>query len=159
MRQTIETPGECPVCGGPTCVHNLVPPTGFVHCHTRRDDYSCGWSDSFALDPAATEYVLRQPLRHHQCSGRIMRLMVCLMCDEPVSAIDRPQLVGTQGGHRWVHRECLLLNTVGHVFGVCSCTGYGTDHAAALEVLRRVRARDHYDTHCAVSGDRIDPTP
>lgn len=64
---------------------------------------------------------------------------ICLMCEEPFGPEDDRTPVGTMDGPREAHPECMLLNTVGHTFGVCSCTGYGTDHAAAEELLRRVR--------------------
>lgn len=80
----------------------------------------------------------------------------CLRCHEPFQDGDRgvvtplltdglsgpvdPRFMvgvfraGTLVAH---HRECLLASTVGHTVGVCACTGYGTDRAAAQEVLRR----------------------
>ena len=61
----------------------------------------------------------------------------CLMCGEPITDL-RPQPVDTMDGPRTAHRECLLLNTIGHTFRVCGCHGFGTDHAAALELLRRM---------------------
>lgn len=36
------------------------------------------------------------------------------------------------------HRECHLSEIVGHLVGVCSCTGHGTDRESAREVARRV---------------------
>lgn len=39
------------------------------------------------------------------------------------------------------HRECQLAGIMGHIMGVCSCTGYGFDRDSAREVLRRVRAK------------------
>lgn len=71
----------------------------------------------------------------------------CLMCSESFDLTDQPVPVGTEDGPRDAHRECLLLNTVGHTFGVCSCTGFGTDHAAAEELLRRVRMADFNESY------------
>ncbi len=48
--------------------------------------------------------------------------------------------VGTQTVEP-IHRECLMLSVIGHVFGVCSCTDYAgttTTREAALELARRV---------------------
>jgi hypothetical protein len=63
----------------------------------------------------------------------------CLMCGEPFTAWSDRRPMGTEDGPREAHAECLLLHTVGHHWGVCSCTGYGKDHGAALELLRRIR--------------------
>lgn len=40
------------------------------------------------------------------------------------------------------HRECMAAQTVGHLVGVCSCTGWTTgSRATALEVQRRIDRR------------------
>jgi hypothetical protein len=40
-----------------------------------------------------------------------------------------------------IHRECDLCAMVGHMVGVCTCTGYdSTSWEAAREVMRRVEA-------------------
>jgi len=66
-----------------------------------------------------------------------------------IGEIDPDYLIGLSGPDRTgqagslvaVHRECLLAQTVGHVYGVCECTGFpGTVRDRAKEVLRRVQA-------------------
>jgi len=52
-----------------------------------------------------------------------------------------PDREGQAGNLVGVHRECLLAQTVGHVYGVCECTGFpGTVRERAQEVMRRVQA-------------------
>lgn len=79
----------------------------------------------------------------------------CVYCDQQfrdgdqgiimpmVGPCDPDQLIGVGDGHVLVaqHRECQLAQVVGHVVGVCSCTGWqvGT-RATAVEVARRVDA-------------------
>jgi hypothetical protein len=44
-----------------------------------------------------------------------------------------------------VHLECDLLGVMGHQLGVCHCTGYGSDRAAARELLARINAARSLD--------------
>lgn len=79
----------------------------------------------------------------------------CLQCNELIGEQDqgfvRPYigghldpryLVGLGSGYQLtaVHRECELASVVGHVVGVCSCTGYDATRDAGREVWRRVQA-------------------
>lgn len=79
----------------------------------------------------------------------------CLRCKEAfvegdagvlmphVGSVDARHVVG---GSRdaWLvgeHRECFIAGTLGHLVGVCSCTGWdSTSRAVAREVQRRVYA-------------------
>ncbi len=72
----------------------------------------------------------------------------CLVCRDLVARGDVGELVPDVGEHtvtvRAVHRECLLLDVVGHTYGVCGCTNYAgqpTKRAAALELWLRVMAK------------------
>jgi hypothetical protein len=78
----------------------------------------------------------------------------CLRCHEhfaegdqgtltpTIGVVDPEYLVGVGSAFTITgqHRECSLAGIVGHMVGVCSCTGYGHDRTAAREVLRRVEA-------------------
>lgn len=67
----------------------------------------------------------------------------CLLCDVPI----RPGDVGEYMPN-WrdvvtvdpVHRECLLLHVVGHLYGICSCSDHLglSQREAAIELARRV---------------------
>lgn len=58
----------------------------------------------------------------------------CLHCGEAIAGDDRGWLCAVVavvdgeplGSDAYVHAECDLIGTLGHVFGVCSCTGYDT---------------------------------
>lgn len=69
----------------------------------------------------------------------------CFHCDEPIKPGDVGEFMPCHGIDRLeilpIHRECLMLNVIGHTFGVCSCTDYAgttTTREAALELARRV---------------------
>lgn len=69
----------------------------------------------------------------------------CELCGETIGADDnvtRSRTLDGFGGSRDVlmHAECQALPIVGHMFGICSCTGYGTDRSAAKELWERMRA-------------------
>lgn len=69
----------------------------------------------------------------------------CALCDRPI--VDGDQ--GTLGVHldtdgpraAPIHRGCLLGDTMGHYFGVCSCTGWDDLFERGEELVRRVDAR------------------
>lgn len=68
---------------------------------------------------------------------------ICDECRSPVRAGDRGswRTACSPSGHYAavpVHRECEPLGVVGHNFGVCACTGFEHDRAAALELWRRM---------------------
>lgn len=76
----------------------------------------------------------------------------CLRCNEYFAEGDRglviPHIgeldpdhivgVGRYTTFAAMHRECHLSDIVGHLVGVCPCTGHGTDRESAREVARRV---------------------
>jgi hypothetical protein len=70
----------------------------------------------------------------------------CIQCDEEIADEDlsAPTVVIDADGVsslRWLHAACQLLGTVGHEYGVCSCTGYDTSSwAAAQELWKRIEA-------------------
>lgn len=90
---------------------------------------------------------------------------LCLRCSEAIEASDQgvvmpltlhPTQVSAYEAYKigdamagvevsWIstaqHRECNLIGLVGHMVGVCSCTGYDTvSREAAREAQRRVEA-------------------
>jgi hypothetical protein len=80
----------------------------------------------------------------------------CLRCDEGIMKGDQgfiqPYIGGTDltlavgGGEGYIlvpiHRECQLIGVLGHMVGVCHCTGYDTDtRASAMEAMRRFEER------------------
>jgi hypothetical protein len=76
--------------------------------------------------------------------------MTCTICGETVTADDDGQILmvvnDEHGAHQEAaHRECMALGIIGHRWGVCSCTGYGKDRAAALELKRRIYAEVYKD--------------
>jgi hypothetical protein len=70
----------------------------------------------------------------------------CIHCETPVAEGDRGfiRAAVTEVDRELVakpapaHVECELAGVMGHVVGVCSCTGYGNDLAAARLVWQRV---------------------
>lgn len=68
----------------------------------------------------------------------------CLVCVEPIALGDRGLIRATinsdgRGLAAPVHAECEALGIVGHLFGVCHCTGYDTrSRAAARELWQRI---------------------
>jgi len=64
----------------------------------------------------------------------------CLSCEEVVTAKDRGFVRSTlkangTGLLQPQHLECDLRLVLGHVYGVCGCTGYGTTRVEAQLVL------------------------
>lgn len=74
----------------------------------------------------------------------------CYMCDRPI--ID-----GDQGFLRWctgagpdpdtlisnlrpVHRGCDMATSIGHMYGLCSCTGWDDIYERGVELIRRLDA-------------------
>ncbi len=50
-----------------------------------------------------------------------------------------------RAARRRMHVECIALMTVGHDFGVCSCTGWDTSAwESALELVKRMRDRPRF---------------
>jgi hypothetical protein len=62
---------------------------------------------------------------------------VCQYCGEPIAAGDRGWVRAPQV---WAHTECEMLGIVGHLYGVCSCSGFDESRAAALVLLGRINA-------------------
>lgn len=72
----------------------------------------------------------------------------CMVCRGPIAegdsalrglvmTADNEAPTGLVAELRWTHAECYALGTVGHVFGVCRCTGYDTTSREAARVLWR----------------------
>lgn len=67
----------------------------------------------------------------------------CLTCKEAIAEGDRgfirtvagPEGILTAYEVAPVHAECDALSVVGHLFGVCSCTGYDTASRSTARVL------------------------
>lgn len=68
----------------------------------------------------------------------------CLVCDEPITLGDQGlvRVYVKARGERVqaqklapVHAECEALGVVGHLFGVCSCTGFDTTSRDSARVL------------------------
>lgn len=68
--------------------------------------------------------------------------MPCEICGETITADDDGQTIGivddTGGRQGAIHPECIALGLIGHTWGVCRCTGFAHDRAAALELKRRM---------------------
>ena len=68
----------------------------------------------------------------------------CVGCEQPI--VDGERSVATivirqdRTEQARMHPECLALPIVGHQFGVCSCTGFDTSRASALELHDRMVA-------------------
>jgi hypothetical protein len=67
---------------------------------------------------------------------------VCYLCDRPIHRGDqgfiRP-LITENGPDRNlpVHRGCDMAVTIGHLFGICSCTGWDDIFERGQELIRR----------------------
>lgn len=71
----------------------------------------------------------------------------CLLCNEEIIKGDRGQFMGSsepdKDGRlravvRPVHIECMMIDTIGHTYGVCSCTGYGRDANARRAIVKAI---------------------
>jgi hypothetical protein len=68
--------------------------------------------------------------------------VACYLCDRPIHRGDqgfiRP-LITQNGpsGNLPVHRGCDMAVTIGHLFGICSCTGWGDIYERGQELVRR----------------------
>ncbi len=78
----------------------------------------------------------------------------CLYCTEAIQQGDtgweRPMITMVDGKAKgklaYAHHECEALGTIGHIYGVCSCTGFDTtSRAAALELAYRMRVKERPD--------------
>jgi hypothetical protein len=68
--------------------------------------------------------------------------VACYLCDGPMQRGDqgfiRPLI--TENGPRGnlpVHRGCDMAVTIGHLFGICSCTGWDDIYERGQELVRR----------------------
>jgi len=66
----------------------------------------------------------------------------CLFCEEPIEEGDQGFLRGHidasgKSSMRWAHGGCDAIGVVGHIYGVCSCTGWDTTTKAAGDELWR----------------------
>lgn len=78
---------------------------------------------------------------------------LCVVCGEVITeedcAFPFPAVVvpvvspGPDGlTHAVYHGECQALSIVGHVFSVCTCTGWEPGRAAALELRRKIESEE-----------------
>jgi hypothetical protein len=68
--------------------------------------------------------------------------VACYLCDRPVERGDQGfirQVITENGpgGDLPVHRGCDMATTVGHLFGICSCTGWDDIYERGQELVRR----------------------
>lgn len=67
---------------------------------------------------------------------------ICALCSEEVKEGETATLIVVMKPdstrQEAVHPECQALGIIGHDFGVCTCTGFQHDRAAALELRRRL---------------------
>jgi hypothetical protein len=66
----------------------------------------------------------------------------CYLCDRPIHAGDqgfiRPSITENGPcGNFPVHRGCEMATTIGHLFGICSCTGWDDIYERGQELIRR----------------------
>jgi hypothetical protein len=66
----------------------------------------------------------------------------CYQCERPIQEDDqgfiRPLI--TENGlakDLAIHRGCDMATTIGHLFGICSCTGWDDIYERGLELVRR----------------------
>ncbi len=125
-RAGIGGPGTCMLCSGrhwPWDPHNGAGPA------------AVGYPPP--ADPSVEEFL-------SDVAGTVMPDR-CEFCRERFGDDDQilPMIVVGTGAEEpraaWGHKECQALGIVGHDFGVCSCTGFGKDRAAALELWRRIQ--------------------
>jgi hypothetical protein len=69
---------------------------------------------------------------------------VCYQCDRPIERGDqgfiRPLITEGEAGLRPIHRGCDMATTVGHIFGLCNCTGWNDIYERGRELVRRADA-------------------
>lgn len=69
----------------------------------------------------------------------------CLGCGEPIAEGDRGLMTvyvsESEPSVEPFHAECQMLGIIGHVFGVCGCTGHDHSRASAMVLLDAVNAR------------------
>jgi hypothetical protein len=68
--------------------------------------------------------------------------VTCYLCDRPIHHGDqgfiRPLITENgPGGNLPVHRGCDMAVTIGHLFGICSCTGWDDIYERGQELVRR----------------------
>jgi hypothetical protein len=68
--------------------------------------------------------------------------VACYLCDRPIHRGDQafigPLITVTgPGGNLPVHRGCDMAVTIGHLFGICSCTGWDDIYERGQELVRR----------------------
>lgn len=110
------------------------------------------------MEPGTGTMIFGEPWGAPVCSGatrlpEVPTYAVCLRCEEQLAEGDqgflRPTLGGVDakfivgGGNGFmltaIHRECDLVDVLGHLVGVCGCTGWDTQaRATGREVLRRL---------------------
>jgi hypothetical protein len=71
--------------------------------------------------------------------------LVCYLCDHPIQRGDQGfihPLITENGpcGNLPVHRGCDMAVTIGHLFGICSCTGWEDIYERGQELVRRDEA-------------------
>jgi hypothetical protein len=71
--------------------------------------------------------------------------VACYLCDRPIHRGDQGfiRTVITEngpGGNLPVHRGCDMATTIGHLFGICSCTGWDDIYERGEELVRRDEA-------------------
>lgn len=73
----------------------------------------------------------------------------CYVCGDPIADGDRGLVRGRirtdgdgkpAGSAMPVHAECDMLGVIGHLYGVCGCSGHGSTRAAGLLLLERLNA-------------------
>jgi hypothetical protein len=70
---------------------------------------------------------------------------LCYLCERPIEDSDqgfiRPLITEDgPGGDLAVHRGCDMATTIGHLFGVCGCTGRDDIYERGQELVRRDEA-------------------
>lgn len=93
------------------------------------------------------------PALDHSEDDRVLTIQVrtpvgvlCDICEEAVKPDDFGEMIVACSGQtvrmQPQHRDCMLLETSGHMVGLCPCTGYEgmSQRQAAIEVAKRLRA-------------------
>src|SRR5687767_9349030 len=84
------------------------------------------------------------PIVDHARQAPTPQGQACYLCDRAIEADDqgfiRPLFTESgQAEDLAVHRGCDMATTIGHIFGLCSCTGWET-YEAGQELVRRSEA-------------------